>query len=127
MATPPPPGFRGRHFTLFVEDSNGDPFAGAKIEFYLDGVAFGSVLNSDGSASVELPFNTEGALSAEVTTAGVTTRVAMNLYDGSQKLAMTFQRRTAASLPVAYCPDGTSGQPCVVCKLRNGHRVRICA
>jgi len=116
----------GRHIAVHVVDANDILITGADILFSIDGIPAGGVRSSAGNASFYTP-------NSSVT---VDISVVVDLRTQSAHLPPGFDTYTfrfvearaylAAELPVASCPDGSSGQPCVDCDI-GGVFVRICA
>jgi len=112
-----------RQVSINVYDTYGNLFQGAQIDFLVDATLAGSVHSSDGRASIEVPDD----VSVEVrATCGHVTQ-AFNLQ--SDETMHDFHMPTVslgtAAPPEARCADGTTGQPCVDCRVGN-ITVRIC-
>jgi len=123
-ATELPTSSRARSVLVQVVDANGDPFIGATVAFALNGSDVGEVIDSRGSARIELPLES-GDLSVTVSALGVVRSIDLRQIDSVVVTIPTISR-AVSSLPEARCPDGTSGQPCVTCTLSNGRRVKVC-
>jgi hypothetical protein len=116
-----------------VVDALGELFFGAQIDFVLSGVSAGTVVDSAGAAKITYP-EEGGALEVSVSALGATqSRLlspGIDITPGGTRNLVDFRmpvRRTTnvPPQPVAKCPNGTSGQPCVDCPM-NGSTIRVC-
>src|SRR5262249_32177020 len=117
---------RRRVVSISARDVDGNYAHGAEIRFVVAGSPYGAAEIGAEPVTIELPFTVDFVLDV------------FAIFQGEQQEARlepglnnyTFQFSTAtlrAFRPgVARCPDGTSGQPCVVCMI-GGLQVRICA
>jgi len=116
-----------------VIDALGELFFGAQIDFSLRGASVGSVTDSAGEARITYP--EEGAgLEVSVSASGATqSRLlapGIDITPGGTRNLVDFKMPVIRSTnvpprPVAKCPDGTAGQPCVDCYI-NGSTIRVC-
>ncbi len=110
-------------FQVQVQDEHGIPIEGPDILFSVNGEPAGGVFGSNGTASFEAPYGVSVAASVEF----LEIKKTLDLTDSSTRYTFEFPRPTEI-LPAARqarCPDGTTGQPCVDCKV-DGKNVRIC-
>jgi hypothetical protein len=118
---------RSRDIKVKLIDSKGNPAAGADVEFFInDAEAGGAIVGP--SATAQFHTDRSSVIIAIVARFGGRT-LKVVLPPGQDDHAFEFDV-TAQSLtrkpPIARCPDGTSGQPCVDCVI-GGETVRICA
>jgi len=116
---------KGRKIAVRVVDSDGKNIRGALISMFLDQVFGGSLTLGDGPGS----FDIEGEVQRVKLTAEVVD-LTQEAYISSRENAYQFQFQSipmnfVAAQPGARCPDGTVGNPCVVCSV-GGTQVRIC-
>ncbi|MTD93141.1 hypothetical protein GIW81_02195 [Hyphomicrobium sp. xq] len=123
MAVAAPPEASPR-LQISVVDAEGRPIAGALIDVYLDNEFVGTITSS-------------GSSLLEFADPGVTLRLEARIADlkeireiDARDHAVSFvftnpPRRLTATIPGGRCADGTTGQPCVVCRV-GGRQVRIC-
>lgn len=128
MATPAATASpRGIAVGVRVLDAVGELFFGARIEFSLPNFPLGVVEQSAGQASIVYPAS---ELLLKITVSGGGAQQS-KLYDpSSRSKEVNFQLPARRALqtppkPVASCPDGKSGQPCVDCMIQ-GRPVRVC-
>lgn len=116
----------GRRIVIHVVDANDNPIPGSDILFSINRVPVGGVRSSAGSASLDMP---ESSVVVDVSAMVGQFTQSAHLPPGFDTHIFRFsQTRVYQSVgpPVASCPDGTSGQPCVDCDI-GGIIVRICA
>jgi hypothetical protein len=109
-----------------VLDARGQPFYGATIEFLLQSKLIGKILNSAGAATISysashipLEIRASGAGASE-------SQFASGKKDSDLQLSLPVTRSSAvAPKPIAECPSGQQGQPCVDCPVPGGS-IRLC-
>jgi hypothetical protein len=122
-----PTGSPVRLIKISVHDRHGQPASAAEIDIAINGRPSGSIFTGWGVDESTIEINDPNAyVELQVTVAGQTQRA--NLPPGQDP--HTFQFQTVALYkakppPVARCPDGTTGAPCVTCRDGN-HTWRIC-
>ena len=114
-----------RMVQVSVMDNLGQPFWGAQIDFLSDGNLLATLNNSTGKALIELPADMR--LDVRVSAAGAlqTVRLRPDVLHADVQLNFPRQKFVTAPRPVAECPDGTQGQPCVDCPV-GGSIIRVC-
>ena len=113
-----------RQIRVFVVDSQGDPFYGARIEFFLGDQPIGEIGSSPGLSTLELPF-ADQALTIHVSY-GTSSRQVVLRGDAEEIVIKLPARAPPWTQPsIVRCADGTVGQPCANCRVGN-IVVRIC-
>jgi len=118
----------GRHIIVQVKDVHNQPIAASDIDFFLvdpQRTLLGSISDSGGRATLRV--------SDESVIIGVHVTVdayiqSVDLPPGQNTHTFIFPHVAlfkSIGAPRARCPDGSSGQPCVDCKI-GGVTVRIC-
>jgi hypothetical protein len=122
MATASP---ASRQVSFAVLDTSNEPLAGATLEFFVDGVAYGAATTGGQGATISVPLYT-GEI--EVVARYGESRRTVKVGVDQHSYAFTFQRLLFKFFEPsgARCPDGTTGQPCVDCVI-DGKPIRICA
>jgi hypothetical protein len=111
---------------ILVVDSDGKPVVGARLEFRHNGALVGKVI-SGGESSIQ----TEVWDELQVTAVVGDRRFSARAEFGERELTLVIPSSLAKTLrkptgpPTARCPDGTSGQPCVTCRI-NGQDYFVC-
>jgi hypothetical protein len=118
---------KGRRATITVLNSRQQPARGAEVSFAIRGVSYGSVVvGGTGYASLYTP-NERATIKVSVRYGGVQQEASLSPSTGSFEFkfdsAVLFRGPPS---PIARCPDGTTGQPCVDCVI-NGESIRICS
>jgi len=118
---------RRRQVNIAVLDKNGNPARGAKISFQFNGTPCGRANLSGGKVSVEVP-DTDEVLTAVAELSGETQSLdfARGHNEGVIQFLTSSGLTTILPNGTAICPDNTSGQPCVDCRV-GGVLIRICA
>jgi hypothetical protein len=113
-----------RQVQVLVTDAAGQPFYGARLDFYHRDRNVGSLIDSTGVAVIDCPG--EVAVDVRVTAAGQQQMVRIGPDDTQLNVTFPILRASATvPIPTAECPDGTQGQPCVNCPLGSS-TIRIC-
>jgi hypothetical protein len=114
-----------RMVQVSVTDSFDQPFWGARIDFLGYGTLLASLHNSVGKASVELPADMQ--LEVRISAPGALQVVHLRADESRAdvRLNVARQKSLTAPRPVAECPNGTQGQPCVNCPV-GGSIIRVC-
>lgn len=114
-----------RHARVRILDAAGTPFVGADIAFVVNGVHVGAVRASSGEAAIAFP-KMDCDMEMIVTADGLVRRVRLDTNTAEHTLTIPKAApRAYLPHPVAVCPDGQSGQPCVDC-IVGDIAVRIC-
>ena len=118
---------KGVLIKISVIGRNGYALKKSKITFYVSGRAVGTIDDSNGFGSILLP-DADDRVTVEAKFGEST--VQRILKDGEEEITIQLDEDELllkALLPTrAICPDGTSGQPCVVCSI-GGKPYQICA
>lgn len=125
-STPAAPAMpSSRQFTISTVDLTGRPLEGAKIEFSVQGISYGSVVTGARGASIKVPWSVE-EIEIEVSYGNKQQRA--TLFSGQPSHVLSFERSLAKTFAPASakCPNGNAGQPCVDCII-DGKPIRICA
>jgi hypothetical protein len=106
-----------RIIRIAVRDVHGRP-ATADVKIVINGRPSGSIFTGYGvsESTVEI-YDPNASVQLEATMAGLVRRA--NLPPGENSIRFDFEIETlvrAAAPPVARCPDGTTGVPCVICR-----------
>ncbi len=111
--------------TIWTVDARGDQTAGVYVQIAASNVLLGSFVSGQGPAEVELDENyAHIRLRAEYQSSVVFADLSPRTQEFVLKLNVLAEARVRRR-PEARCPDGTTGVPCVVCKIGES-RVRIC-
>lgn len=119
----------GRRVSIEAYDGSGGA-AGAVIEVRVNGHDAGHLdLGSGASNPISIAVNDEGAL-IELSARFGNERQRAELPPGLNQVVFRFHSvvlHLAGRAPVAHCPDGTSGSPCVTCRdARTGDTWTMC-
>ncbi|MDB5405102.1 MAG: hypothetical protein JWL84_14 [Rhodospirillales bacterium] len=113
-----------RRLRILVENTAGLPMVGARIKVFYRGEAAGEVVSS-GRSLVE--FDDIEALELTAAVGGLRASAQVTAGQDEVRLVIPTERAIElAAIPTARCPDGSSGQPCVTCRI-GGRNIRICA
>ena len=117
---------RRKSVRIRVLDAAGQLFFGSTIAFWLRDTPVGAVEDSTGEASITYP-ESGGTLLIGVSARGAKQSQLVKPGDSDN---FDFQLPVHRTLdtpphPVARCPDGTAGQPCVNCYI-GGSTIRVC-
>ena len=125
MAAPPAAPQSG-NLEITVIDRANVPLEGVTVTFWVGRVLLGTVVTGTHGASIVLP-NSITEIEA-VAKYGDTEERKRILTKDDFSHAFVFERQThfAFAAPVAKCPNGDTGQPCVDCVVA-GKSIRICA
>ncbi|MGD0950766.1 MAG: hypothetical protein ABSA52_25575 [Candidatus Binatia bacterium] len=125
---PTPAPSAGRRVVIRVVDPAGDPIQGAAIWFSINGTRAGIVQTGhSGSASIHVP---DSSVVVDVTARlSQFTPQTAQLPPGLDTYTFRFPHNPHLKFfapPLARCPDGSTGMPCVDCDI-GGIIVRICS
>ena len=118
----------GRRINVQVRDATSTFIEGCDIQFFIADppvTPLGGVSKSRGHAALTVPDDSV-VIGVSVTVDAATQTVL--LPPGQNDYTFVFQQAPSypsLASPRARCPDGTSGQPCVDCKI-GGITIRIC-
>ncbi|HMI41963.1 MAG TPA: hypothetical protein VK485_12130 [Sphingomicrobium sp.] len=113
-----------RTIKVLVENEEGLPLIGARVEIFVDREPFGE-LSTGGESSIEI--DTRLTVELRASAGRFVTSASVEPNATFQRLIIpTRMGIELAAIPTARCPDGKAGQPCVTCDVR-GRRIRICA
>ena len=120
-----------RTFKITALDGLGAIAQGATVDFSADGMPCGGATVSLGAISLHVPASVNVV---EVRASFGGEELKALLHGGTPNHTFRFfeslgpsTRRSPNRQPgVAQCPDGSTGQPCVICNI-NGLQIRICA
>src|SRR5579863_969538 len=112
-----PTGPPARIVRIAVRDIHGQP-ATADVKIVINGRPSGSIFTGSGvsQSTVEI-YDSNATVQLEATMAGQVRRA--NLSPGEDSIRFDFDIEAlvrAKAPPVARCPDGTTGMPCVICR-----------
>lgn len=113
-----------RETRVVITGPEGHPAPGAVIDVYVNGTRAASI-NSSGSSSVEVS-NPAARVELEIAMGSHVRRATIS--PGQPRLDISFPTIVPLRADFragAKCPDGTTGQPCVICKIGPDH-VRVC-
>ena len=117
MAVSDDPPRPARLIRIAVRDMHGQPAAGAEVEVAINGRPGGSIFTGPGVIESTLGLDDPNAsVQLNVNLGGQSQSAA--LAPGQDSIQFSFQIIVpfkAQAPPVAYCPDGTTGSPCVIC------------
>jgi hypothetical protein len=122
-----PPKKVGRQVRITVLDANSKPAQGARLEFAVKGIPHGSVLVGE---KAQAGFQTPDA-NASINVFAEYGEKKQDAYLPPGKDSFEFRFDTTVVFksfrpPIARCPDGTTGQPCVDCEI-DGQIITICS
>jgi hypothetical protein len=118
---------RRRQIRIRVFDADRRPAEGADLAFFIDNVPYGSVtIGNTGQATFEQR-DTRTTVEVMASFGGSEQRAQLtpkvNSFNFNFDIRLAFRARRP---PIARCPDGTTGQPCVECVI-DGEKIRICS
>jgi hypothetical protein len=123
MSMPSSPN-ENRELSVQVVDRSGALIPHSKVEFRINGIKGGTV-SGTGRAEIEIA-NSSAAITIMASVGAHTQRANLAAAVTSHRFVFDFTPAPATPMQaVAICPDGTSGSPCVRCRLPNGS-VKIC-
>jgi hypothetical protein len=115
-----------REIFVTVVDSDGKRIPGAKISVTVDDIPSGSLALGEGPGSFEIDsVFARVSLKAEAGGVAIETQLGSSENAHQFRFPTSFRADYVSTPPEARCPDGTVGNPCVVCNVA-GTRVRIC-
>jgi hypothetical protein len=111
--------------TITVVDHDKEPVVGASLTFEVENTLYGQATIGSRPVTIELS-DDEVRLTVKAKYSGQKQEV--SLSPDQRSYTFYFTRTVTPQTfgpPVATCPDGTSGQPCVDCVI-GGNKIRIC-
>nr|WP_314121758.1 hypothetical protein [uncultured Brevundimonas sp.] len=110
--------------TIEVVNADGMSLIGAQIQVFKGSELIGEATSS---GTTTLQFEDLDALTIEASIGGVRRSIRAPRGGEVHQLILPIARFVeVAAIPIARCADGTSGQPCVTCKV-GGKEIKICA
>jgi hypothetical protein len=114
-----------RQVDVRVVDPDGLPVLGALVDFFLGDTLLGTATTGERGARIRLP-EILGALDVHVRLDGQEQYGQLPVYRNQYVFQFEVRARFKPfAAPVAQCADGTTGQPCVDCKIGD-ETYRIC-
>lgn len=114
----------GRRASISIRDAEGRPIPGAEIEVYLNG-RIAAYITSSGDSTIEVS-DPNATIDLTVSVEFNSQRTAVP--PGKDHLDVIFLQAFPSKIsprPGGRCPDGTTGQPCVICQI-GPDQVRVC-
>ena len=118
-----------KRITVLAETANNSPINGCDIFFYVDEILAGGVVGCHGQAIIECP--KDSSVTARVDVMGESFLSSISeQFDSRTDFEVRLQLEpqvmpSSWTTPEARCADGTTGQPCVNCRV-GSTTVRIC-
>jgi hypothetical protein len=123
VATPAYP--ETRVIAISVIDKALQPLEGASVSFFENNALLGNVITGIRGASITLSHLVQN-IHVQAIYAGTKQETGISTLQISHTFVFARIVSFKSPYPIAQCPNGDTGQPCVDCVI-NGRKIRICA